>query len=47
MRLVDPNSGQLDLIHHYLLKESQGEDELFLSAQNWFLKLYVNRVQKF
>ena len=45
MRLIGPKSGQLGPIYHCLLEESQSENELFLSTQDWVLSLDVNRFQ--
>ena len=39
MRLIGPKSGQLGPIDLCLLEESQLEDELFLSTQDWVLSL--------
>ena len=45
MRLIGPKSGQLGPINHCILEESQRENKLFLSTQDWDLSLDVNRFQ--
>ena len=45
MRLIGPKCGQLGPINHCLLEESQRENNLFLSTQDWVLSLNVNRFQ--
>ena len=43
MRLIGPKCDQLGPINHCLLEESQWENKLFLSTQDWDLSLDVNR----
>ena len=45
MRLTGPECPQLGPIYHCLFEESQEENELFLSAQDWVLSLDVNILQ--
>jgi len=41
MLLIDPKSGQLGPISHCLVEESQWQNELFLSTQDWVLSLHL------
>ena len=44
IHLIDPMTGQLEPIQHCLFEESQGENKLFLSTQDWVLSLDVNNL---
>ena len=45
MRLIGPKCDQLGPINQCLLEESQRENKVFLSTQDWILNLDVNRFQ--